>query len=81
MDMKGVIINYRGSHKTMKPNQIIVSPDGITSREEARRLVGKRVVYGGKVMGVITAPHGNKGCVRVRFDRGICVTLWSHLKG
>ena len=75
MFMEGVIINYRGSHKTMKGNQVIVEVKGIEKREQAKELVGKRAVYvtesGKRLIGKITAPHGNKGRVRVRFEKGV----------
>ncbi len=56
-----------------------MEPEGVNSRDDAKVLVGKRVVYttpaGRKLVGVITAPHGNKGRVRVRFDSGVVVEL------
>ncbi len=79
--MKGVIIHYRGSYKHRRNNQIIVEPEGVSSRDDAKALVGKKVVYttptGRRLIGVITAPHGNKGRVRVRFGSGVVVDLGS----
>ncbi len=73
--MKGVIVNYRGSHKTQNPYQMIIKVEGIRSREKAEKLVGKTVVWktpsGKEIKGRITAPHGNKGAVRARFEKGL----------
>ena len=32
--MEGVIINYRGSHKTQHPNQMIVKIDGYETKDK-----------------------------------------------
>jgi len=70
--IKAIIINYRGSHKTQHNNQMVLQPEGISSKEEAGKLEGKKAVWtspkGTKIEGIITKPHGCKGCVRVRFD-------------
>ena len=75
--MKGIVVNIRRGRHTVYHNQAIVKVEGIDSREKAQELVGKEVVWKipgkkGKVLkGVITAAHGNKGYVRVRFEKGI----------
>ena len=73
--MKGVIVNYRRGRHTQNPHQMIIKVEGVESREEAQKLVGKSVVWktpGGKeIVGRITAVHGNKGAVRARFERGL----------
>ena len=72
--MKGVINNYRGSYKTKKLNQAVVSAEGVGDREKAKALIGKKVVITyskEKFVGKITSTHGNNGCLRVRFGRGI----------
>lgn len=74
--MKAVIAAYRGSHKTQRPKHMILVPEGSTSREDAAKFEGKKVVWtspsGTKIEGVITTPHGGKGAVRVRFeDKGL----------
>ncbi len=73
--MEGVIKNFRrGRHRTSH-NQMIVCVAGINSREEAQKLVGKSVEWkspGKKTIpGTIAAPHGNKGALRVVFERGM----------
>ncbi len=72
---KGVIINYRGSHKTKKkPNQMVVVPAGIKGKEDSLKLIGSRVTWtNGKttISGTATHLHGAKGALRVRFDKGL----------
>jgi len=73
--MRGIVVNYRGGKHTQYNYQAIVQPENVFTREEASKLVGKKVIWKsprGKVfVGVVTAPHGNKGKVRVRFRKGI----------
>ncbi len=75
MAMKGVIVNYRRGRHTFNPYQMIVKIEGIKNREDAEKLIGKIVVWktpsGKEIKGKITAPHGNKGAVRVRFEKGM----------
>ena len=70
--MKAIIMNYRGSHRTQNPKQMILQPEGSGSKADAQKLVGKKAIWttksGKKIEGKITAPHGCKGAVRVRFD-------------
>ena len=77
--MEGIIIHFRGSHKTKwhHPNQMVIKVERISSKEEAAKLVGKKVswITPGKskrqLTGQITAAHGNSGAVRARFDIGL----------
>ncbi len=75
MFMKGVIVNFRGSRRVKHHYQMIVSVDGVDSKEKAAGLVGKSVVWkspaGKEIKGIISAEHGNNGAVRVRFERGM----------
>jgi ribosomal protein L35AE/L33A len=70
--MKAIIMNYRGSHHTQHPKQMIIQPEGASSKADAEKLVGKTATWtsksGTKISGLITAPHGGNGAVRVRFD-------------
>lgn len=67
-------MNYRGSHHTQHPKQMIIQPEGAKSKADAEKLVGKKATWttksDKKITGLITAPHGAKGAVRVRFDDG-----------
>lgn len=72
--MKGRIVNYRRSVHRTKGNQVIVQATGISSKEEAAKLVGKKVTWNtGKrpLEGEIAAAHGNSGALRARFSTGL----------
>lgn len=70
--MKGIIINYRGSLKVKKPKQMIVKAEGIDTKADTKKIIGKKIVWtspsGKKIEGKITQAHGGKGCVRVLFE-------------
>ncbi len=73
--MKAVVISYRRGRHTQYNNQVIVEVEGVDDREKAASLVGKKVEWttpgGKKLKGVVVAPHGNNGRVRVRFEKGV----------
>jgi len=73
--MRGLVVNYRGGKHTQYNYQVIIQPENVFSKEEAAKLVGKKVIWKsprGKIfVGVITAPHGNNGRVRARFRHGV----------
>jgi len=74
--MEGIIINYRRGRKTQTTNQMIVQVPGV-DKKKAETLVGKEVVFTceGKdkkeIKGKVSAVHGNKGAVRVHFEKGM----------
>lgn len=75
--MMGTIVHFRGSRRRKKPNQMIVLVDGVDSKDKAKALVGKTVVWTApgklkkEIKGKVSAPHGNKGAVRVIFEKGM----------
>ncbi|AAR39151.1 NEQ303 [Nanoarchaeum equitans Kin4-M] len=73
--MRGIVISYRRGKHTQNNYQVIVQPENVFDKKEASKLVGKKVIWksptGKTFVGVITAPHGNKGKVRVRFRKGV----------
>ena len=75
--MKGTIENFRSSVHRQTNNQMIIMPDGVTTKEKAASLVGKKVIYktegkGNKeIVGKVSAVHGSKGAVRAIFERGM----------
>ncbi|MFW5865661.1 MAG: 50S ribosomal protein L35ae [Nanoarchaeota archaeon] len=72
--MKGIIVNYRSGRHTQTTNQMIISVEDVSTREEAEKLVGKTVVYNtGKkdIKGEVRSAHGNSGALRVLFETGM----------
>ncbi len=72
--MNGTINSFRRSLKKTSKNQMIVIVDGVANKEDAKKLVGKKVTYntGAKdINGKVAAPHGAKGAVRVIFETGM----------
>ncbi len=72
--MNGVIVNYKGGKHTQVGNQMIIILEGVSTKEDAEKLVGKKVVYNtGKkdITGEIRSAHGNSGAVRVLFETGM----------
>ena len=54
---------------------MVVIVDGISNKEKAGALVGKEVVWkspsGKEIKGKVASPHGNKGALRVIFEKGM----------
>ncbi len=73
--MEGIIVNFRGSRRVKKGNQMIVHAEGVDSKEKAGQLVGRKVIWktsaGKELNGQIASPHGNSGALRVRFGTGM----------
>ena len=73
--MEGIISNFRKSVHVQKGNHMIVMVDDVNTREKAEKLAGKEVEYkteSGKIIkGKVAAAHGNKGAVRVIFEKGM----------
>jgi large subunit ribosomal protein L35Ae len=73
--MEGVIKNFRRSRTRQKTNHMIVYLSDISNREKASGLVGKEVVWKSpkdkEINGKVASAHGNKGAVRVIFEKGL----------
>jgi len=73
--MKGKLSNYRRGVHTEYTNQYVVEVDGVSDRQAAAGIVGKRVVWktttGKEIVGKVSKAHGNSGAVLVRFDKGL----------
>ena len=73
--MKAIISNFRSSRHRQSNNQMILVIEGVNSRKDAEKLIGKKSVFttesGKEISGEITSTHGNKGAVRAIFERGM----------
>ncbi|MBS3070986.1 50S ribosomal protein L35ae [Candidatus Pacearchaeota archaeon] len=75
--MKGKVIQFRRGRKTIHERHFIIEALGVTSKESATKLIGKEVswVSPGKnkkiIKGKVSGTHGNKGLVRVIFEKGL----------
>lgn len=72
--MKGIIVQFRRGRHTVHEKHYLLDL-GFNSREEARKLASKEVVWtspsGKKIKGKISDAHGNKGLVRAIFEKGL----------
>ena len=56
---------------------MIIQVEGVSSKEEAGKLVGKKVEWTApgknntKITWTVSTAHGNKGAVRATFERGM----------
>ena len=73
--MQGTIVNFRRGRRTVKHSHLIVHLNNLTKRDKAAELVGKDVVWkspaGKEIKGKVASAHGNKGALRVIFDKGL----------
>ena len=72
--MKGIVVQFRRGRHTIHEKHYLLDL-GATSRDEAKKLVGKAVEWkslSGKITkGKISDAHGTKGLVRAIFERGL----------
>ena len=73
--MEGLINNFRQGRHTQKCNHIIITIEKVDKREQAEKLVGKKVTFktqtGKEIKGEIRSAHGNSGAVRAIFEKGL----------
>ena len=73
--MIGRIVNYRRSRHSQYEKQMVVSAEGVATKEAAAKLAGKKVVWkspaGKRICGKISTPHGNKGAFKVIVESGL----------
>lgn len=72
--MKGIIVQFRRSRHRIKERHYLLDL-GYTSREEAKKGIGKTVTWkspgGVLIRGSVSDAHGNKGLVRAVFEKGL----------
>lgn len=73
--MEGIISNFTRNRSSQNTKHIIIHVPSIDSRDGAKKLVGKKVIFktetGKEISGEIRSAHGNSGCIRVIFERGL----------
>ena len=73
--MKAKVIQFRRGRKTIHKRHFLIEIEGTSTREEAKKFVGKEVEWkspAGKIIkGKISSAHGNKGVVRAIFEKGL----------
>ncbi|MFH1591885.1 MAG: 50S ribosomal protein L35ae [Candidatus Woesearchaeota archaeon] len=73
--MEGTITNFRGGRHTKYNNQMIIKINDIDKKEKTKEVIGKKVIWqspaGKKITGKISNLHGNSGCVRAIFEKGM----------
>tara|TARA_Y100000310_G_C20474364_1_gene711651 strand:- start:525 stop:830 length:306 start_codon:yes stop_codon:yes gene_type:complete len=72
--MEGLVVQFRRGRHRIHERQFLLDL-GFSSRDEAAKAVGKKVVWessgGKKIDGEISSAHGNNGLVRAIFERGL----------
>lgn len=73
--IKGKVIQFRRGKKTIHERHFLIEVEGVQNKEEASKLVGKKVIWkspAGKIInGHIAGTHGNNGVVRAIFEIGL----------
>jgi len=73
--VKGKVIQFRRGRHVIHERHFLIEIAGTKNRKEASKLVGKDVEWkspAGKIIkGKISSAHGNKGVVRVIFEKGL----------
>jgi len=73
--MEASIVNFRSGRHTQKTDQIILKIKDINNKEKTKPLIGKQVIWitpsKKEIKGTIKATHGNSGCVRAKFEKGM----------
>lgn len=73
--MEATILNYKKGMHTQVNHEMIIKVLGVNNKTEAEKLVSKLVEWtspSGKIIkGKIVKAHGNKGALKVKFEKGM----------
>ena len=75
--MKATVIQFRRGRKTFKPRHFLIEVEGIKTREEASKFVGKELVWTStgknakQINGKVSSAHGRNGVIRAIFEKGL----------
>ena len=73
--MEATITSFKRSRRRTHNKQMILHMEGVSTKDAAAKLVGKKVVWkspaGKEITGEIRAAHGNSGALRVLFETGM----------
>ncbi len=73
--MEGTILNYKKGMHTQKNDEMIIKVSGVNDKSAAEKLVSKIVEWitpsGKTIKGKIVKAHGNKGALKVKFEKGM----------
>ncbi len=72
---KGVFVSYRRGKRTQRNKQILIRIEGVNSRSEAARFIGRKSAWesktGKRILGKVVGIHGRRGLVRVSLKKGL----------
>jgi large subunit ribosomal protein L35Ae len=73
--VKGKVVQFRRGRHTIHEKHFLVEISGVNSKKDAEKFVNKNVIWkspAGKIIeGKVASTHGNKGVVRVIFEKGL----------
>lgn len=73
--MEGIISNFRGGKHSKRDNQMILKIPDVNTRSDAKKMLNKNVIWkspaGKEIKGTLTNLHGNSGCLRIQFEKGM----------
>jgi len=73
--MKGKVIQFRRGRHVFHKRHFLIRIDGVSTRDEAKKFVGKEVEWkspAGKIIeGKVSSAHGNSGVIRAIFEQGL----------
>lgn len=73
--VKGKVIQFRRGRHTIHERHMLIEIPEVDTKEKTNKFIGKEVEWkspaGKLIKGKISGAHGNKGVVRVIFEKGL----------